>query len=304
MIEQKQPNKALEKNKLRSETPLAIILGCIFIAMAILSSSSSFEVVGTYLVGASPNATVNVFDVGGHFPILINQNAHRETNLTSTLSVTAAQGTNLITVVDASVFTVGDLLEIKDGEIFSNSYLEINNITGNNIKLKVPIGASLPIGTTITKVYVNIATDPIIATASLDNPVIYELHPPIGSNWHITRLIITALDDKTPDDSKFLGETALTNGIILRTNRSGILFNLGHFKNNYDFRQVSYDLLYSEKGGGGLHGMSMRWTFAKAEATLDLDNITDSIQILIQDPELADINNMEWQFQGHRFDID
>jgi len=133
--------------------------------------------------------------------------------------------------------------------------------------------------------------------------LIFELDPPYGTVWQLTRILPTIIDGTVMDDAKFGGISALTNGVTLKaTTEAGRVAIFGNWKSNQDLKLDMYDVGYSDKAPAGSYGLSGRWTFTNAEvvAELDGDDADQKMEILIQD-DLTDLIDFRVKAQGRVF---
>lgn len=141
------------------------------------------------------------------------------------------------------------------------------------------------------------------------------IQPPIGFNWDITRVMFSMIDSSTPDDSKFGGADALTNGLVLRLcrNYGTEYYNLANFKTNGDIANYAYDVSYTTRSGGqGSYGVRSRLTFSGPEKMGSVIRLRggdnpqagpqDQLQILVQD-NLTVLDSFKILFQGHWVDV-
>lgn len=116
----------------------------------------------------------------------------------------------------------------------------------------------------------------------------------------ITRIILRMECASAPDDSKFGDLAALTRGLVFRVVNSfqKTIFN---WKTNGEIAQWSFDLTYTDKAGGGNHGVRARITFAgqdKHGVTLRMQD-TDQLQVIPQD-DLRGLVLLNISAEGHQ----
>ena len=127
------------------------------------------------------------------------------------LSIEIDAGDTTITVADATGFVIGDELKIVEGPIAEIGVLTVTLVTGSVLTLDRPIGNPYTTAAVITEVLTNMAV-----SGTLANPQIFDVMAPIGNVWQITRILFSMVDNVTPDDGRFGGVAALTNGVSLR----------------------------------------------------------------------------------------
>lgn len=217
---------------------------------------------------------------------------------------------NVLAETTGYVPVVGDWLCLKDvdGKAFlQTEILAFTNIVGNqyNFTIDMPLdfGFSVDDGCSINSV--NLAVDGSVT------PITFKISPGGLANnvsWDIVRMMFGFAGDgvgssnEAPDDTGFGTETALTNGIVLRT-VDGITKNIFNAKTNGDLRQRSgNDLLYVDSNRLGLYAVHARRTFNgddKNGVTIRLNGATnDTLELIVQD-DLTDMEEFQVVVQGH-----
>jgi len=221
----------------------------------------------------------------------------RTNGATTTLDVAASSGDTLINVVDTTGFAVGDLVILYNTTITERSHFHITAVNaGVSLTLDRPIDNDFDIGDHVDEIEIGMNQ-----TGSLAAPLSFKVQPIVSERWQITRIMTTMLDQTAMDDAKFGGITALTNGVVIRINKNGVVRTYTHWKNNSDLKDDMYDLEYSTKSPAGFFGLSARWTFTKAEFVADLDGATgDYLEVLVQD-DLSGLDDFEIKAQGRLF---
>jgi len=237
---------------------------------------------------------VHVADVHN---IVVNDYVHRHTTNT-TLAAAASEGDTQITVVDTTDFVVGAYVHM--GPIGNTKEPIHPQVTiapaGGVITLDHPLDFDYANGSDVSVAIVDMTTDS--AGATLAAPVVYRYRPHNGFIEHITRLLFDMTHSTTADDSKFGGEAALTNGIVIRVNINGQYGTFTNWKNNGDIKLDMFDVVYSDKAGGGLHGTNGRGSFSRIGVVIKLDPAQgDFVEFLVQDPQL--VTTLRIKMQGH-----
>lgn len=229
----------------------------------------------------------------GHYSIF-NHYFNLETAVETTTSSQTLADSKTINVVDATGFVIGDKVDIHEAGVHVHTYREIVNIAGTTITLNAAIDKDLPIGSLIEQTNFNMAVD---GSATRK---IYTMKPGLNEVVNITRLLIQIVDGKAADDSKFAGEATLVNGVHIRKNINNTKYEtVAIWKSNKDLKEDMYDVVYSNKAGGGNFGVSGRWTITKAGAVINLDATKNEwLECIIQD-NLSILVDFQIKAQGY-----
>lgn len=247
---------------------------------------------------ASLDGALNVHNADPHH-IVYNQFLHYDTATTTTLAADATAGTSTIVLSSAVGFAIGDEIKIENGAQ-EPVFFVIKNLVGTTVTLDTPTSITHLIGTTVTKIYTNIAQPGITAGASIAAPIIYGSHIPVGTIVHITAMTVIMTDGSAMDFTTFGGITALTNGCVLRANTNGALGSYTNWKSNSDMDTDAFPVRYQTKVGGGLYGLSAIYNIKDStDAIVYLNgSLGDSFQILVQD-DLTALTSFKIKLQGH-----
>jgi len=131
---------------------------------------------------------------------------------------------------------------------------------------------------------------------------VFELQPPAGSIYVVHRLIATVQDGGAWRAEYYGGlGAALTNGVILRVqDDSGTLIEL---TDNYPIKSESawahycYDSMVNALGAGD-NVQSVRWTFAKAGAPIQLVGDRNERLELVFEDDLTGLTGHWFVFEG------
>ena len=225
-------------------------------------------------------------------------------NLGSTLvSVSNLIEDRSIEVVNASSASVGDTVIINRGTTGTTTQIfqgTIQAIASNVITVDTPLNYAFQVGDSVLFRDQKIE----LADGSLV-PIIYDIYLPSGTIYlDITRFIFCIVCSTEPDDSKFGDLAALTNGCVLRHNSVTYgIRNVWNFKTNGDMAALSYDVVYSDKAGGGSFGVRAMLSLSGAHnhgVTIRMEP-GDKMEIVIQD-DLTDLQHFEVVVQGHVVD--
>jgi hypothetical protein len=275
---------------------------------AVLSSTSTNQTNGaqkTQIVDGSGNvigSLENAFDV--HIKDvhddLINRYLVSFSGTTSNLNAAASVGDTALTVVSDAAFTVGDWINITEGNTEETNFIKITAKPGGNVlTLDRPIDNAY---TTGTPAVVEIVENNIASTAgTLAAPISYKIQPPANETWHIIRLLLTISDaTNTAMTINLFGNiAALTNGVVVRRDNNGTKTTLTNWKSNADFYEDAYDVDLTLQSPGTEKGMAVRWTIEKAGSYVKLEGAnSDYLEVLIQD-DLTALDDFQIKIQGH-----
>lgn len=238
---------------------------------------------------------LDVHVADSHFKI-INRYFAQFTGTTSSIDSAVSSGDTFVTVASDAAFSVGNFVDITEGNLEESNFAVITAKPGSNVlTLDRPLDNDYTIAGSVEKVVVDVST----ANGSLGTPIFFEVKPPANGIWHLTRLLVTITDLPQPADNLFHNLSALSHGIVFRENKeqNRILTN---WKRNADMIGDSFDVQYAQKGGGGSDwGVRVRWTFKNADSISRLSGFNgEKIEMIVQD-NLTALNNMEVKLQGH-----
>lgn len=209
-----------------------------------------------------------------------------------------ADGVSRVLVFSAGHgFSVGEDVVLREDTHFMEATVQV--VDGNNITIDTPPLFNYTTAASIERATTNMAVDGSVT------PVVFQVNPPLGVKFHITRVIFFIQDSTAVamDDGKFGNIAALTNGCVLRR-YDGLetSFNVFNYKSNGDLKQRNYDGDYSDKAPAGSYSFTSRRSFSgqdKNGAAIMLDGDKDeSLQVLIQD-DLTALDIVSVIAQGH-----
>lgn len=252
-------------------------------------------IMNNFTAAISSKGYINVHTADQHYKV-INRAFALHTGTMGAFATGPTNGDTQFTLVSATSFSVGDYLEIEEGTTRESSHIVITAISANLITIDRPLENSYSTSATLQILDLNIQS----ANGSLASPISYRIEPPVGEVWHITRIIVSATDNSSLSDDKFISAVALTNGIVLQSG-NGTKRVLTNWKSNSDMVRDSYDLNYNATGGASLNGLRLRWTLRNAGAIVKLDGDEgEFFEILVQDNISAlAITSIKINAQGH-----
>jgi len=215
---------------------------------------------------------------------VVNKYFHQRTGIESNLTIaTSASGTDWnITVVDGSVFTIGDYIRIGNG-LTENTHPRVTAIATNLLTLDRRIDLNHAIGTPVEVSYIDMAATGLIGTIS--DPQEYFVAPDQGDVWYISRILFSMVHSTAGDLGLFGNLSALTNGLVMRVRIDGVYYTFTNWKTNADIKSDMFDVAFDARSGGqGSFGTSGRGTFKETGSVIRLDGDTnDTFEIYIQD---------------------
>ena len=225
-------------------------------------------------------------------PVLIYAN---QIICTTTLTAATALDDYTVSVVDASLMSVGDytgIFNIEGIRFYAGTILSINV---NDITFDTPIDFKYQIGDTV-----QCGTKEMNVDGSI-TPQIFSLRadPGLDIEVDVTRIIIHITDNTAMDDSRFGGILALTNGVVLRR-VDGSYLNILNVKTNGEIGELAFDKTYDDRAPSGFFGLTARLTFAgqsKIGVAIRLGPDED-LQVIIQD-DLTGLESFRIMIEGH-----
>ncbi len=215
-----------------------------------------------------------------------------------------AANSEVLLITSSTAPIVGNFLCIKEGPFFTQ--VEIIDVVG--------AGPDYDVGIAIPSDHDYTAS----ANICLQNcdmningsvtPVEFFVSPmgaSAGTQWDITRMLVSMTHGSAGDDGLFGNLTALTNGTYFRF-EDGTNYNLFNAKENSDFAIEGYDITYpSRSGGGGTAGTRSRITFNGRDKRgvvirLSADS-SDKFLACVRD-DLASLDSFRVKVQGQVVD--
>lgn len=247
----------------------------------------------TYYADEQGRYYANVHDGHPH-NVLINRHFVDFDSSTENPSSAISSGDRTILVASTTGFIVGDHIVIKDasGDIREHHFDITAVVADTSITVNRPIDNAYTTSAVLEEVEIDMNVD------GSGTAVIYDLKPPSDEVWHINRILFDCENDVAVDSADFCGET-LTNGIVIRQNRSIGIQTLSVWKTTGEMAEDMYDVDYPTKVPAGVYAVKGRWTFENADVVLRLDGAQgDSAQVIIQD-DATGMTKLRIKGQGH-----
>jgi hypothetical protein len=234
--------------------------------MAIPQANSIVQVVtptGTWIdVDIIPGASIDVRiqdQTTPQFALFLGESL----DLNVTFRSTQTANLETLNITSATVPIIGNFICAKENAFFTQvEILGVTVIGGGDydIDIAIPLDHEYTVGATIVLQNVDMNVD-----SSLDiNHKDFYVTPEgmsAGTEWDITRMIVSMTHGSAGDDGKFGGIPALALGVYFRI-EDGTNYNLFNAKDNSQFALQGYDITYPiRSGGGGAFGTRSRITF-------------------------------------------
>lgn len=233
--------------------------------------------------------------------VIVNEDFAEDDTASTTVSTASIAGDTALIVADTGGFSASDAVVILESGVKEPSYPIVTAIaagTPGTLTLDRPLDNAYSTSATVERV----VTDMTAAVGTLAAHISYKISPPPGEIWHIMRILLSITSASSPDDGKFGGISALTNGVVLRQNLSTGTRTISNWKSNSDMKADMYDLVYSDKAPAGQYGTNGRFTFKKVDFVPELNGDDgDYLEILIQD-NLSTLGSFNMKAQGHKVD--
>jgi hypothetical protein len=225
---------------------------------------------------------------------VVNELFHLHTGINSTLASPTAIGATSIELVDATGFSVGDIIQINNG-VIETTLPQITAIVTNTLTLDRPLDYAYSAGDSVEVVHADLST----TAGTLATPISHKCQPESGAIWDLERIILSMTHSSAAADDTFGNLAALTNGVLIRANVSGQFLTFTNWKTNRDIRLDMYDVDYTDKAGPSLFGTHGRGSFNRIGITVKLigDN-GDYLEALVQD-DLTGLSSFLINGQGH-----
>ena len=204
------------------------------------------------------NAIINGIDVhiqsqtSQLFQYFLMNEQKTDITLTSAIKV----DDEVINVSASHGFTAasGEYLVVRNGDSFAQ--LKVKSVATNAITVTMPITSNFPLSAIVIRGNINMNIDGDAAPTTF----LYSAHTnenPVVVPIDISTIILTMQHGaNVPDDGKFGGLAALTNGIYFRKVNSDVA-SLGNYQTNQDFKAVGGVVEYTSKAPAGTNGTNI-----------------------------------------------
>ena len=177
----------------------------------------------------------------------------REDKIDITLTAPVSIGNEVINVSAGHGFIAdaGEYITLFKGNVFTQA--KVKSVAANAITIVAPIASAYTVaGTTVVRGNIHMNVDgsggDVEFRANLRDVAI-----PID----ISKIVITMQHGaNVPDDGKFGGLTALTNGVYFRKENASI-FSLGNYTMNQDFKDTGGTVEYTTKAPAGTNATNI-----------------------------------------------
>ena len=200
-----------------------------------------------------------------------------EQKIDITLTAAISEDEEVINVSPGHGFTAvaGEYIVVRDGDVFTQKRVIAVNV--NAISVDMPIANNIPDTADVIRGNINMNRD------GSSTPVDFKYSSNCCGNQDpqipidLSTIIITMQHgSNVPDDGKFGGIAALTEGMYFRKMNGGRV-NLGNYINNQAFKDVGAEVKYTSKAPAGTNATNI---------TFDIETIFG--QVVRMDPRLND----------------
>lgn len=200
-----------------------------------------------------------------------------EQKIDITLTSAISEDDEVVNVSSGHGFTAvdGEYIVIRDGDIFTQA--KVKSVSVDAITVTMPIANNIPDTADVIRGNINMNVDgsstPVDFKYSSNCCGSQDPQIPID----LSTIIITMQHGaNVPDDGKFGGIAALTDGMFFRKMNGGRV-NLGNYINNQAFKDVGAVVEYTDKAPAGTNATNI---------TFDIETIFG--QVVRMDPRLSD----------------
>ena len=276
-----------------------VLIGCMGVAFA--GKSVPVDRFGSPVPKTDANGAQDVF-MQDQTSEVIDLHLSKLIDIVTLINSTSIDDTEIYIETTGTVPGIGNIVCLKEGPAFyQGEMLTVTPISGNQytIGLDTPLDFAFTTAggcsTRSTNLAIDGSTTPQEFTVSPSNLE-------AGTEWDIVRIIIHIQGTGAMDDGLFGDITALTKGVVFRT-ENGIIKNIFNAKSNGDFAEHTFDRSYASKAPAGKTALIIRRTFGgqnKNGVVLRLRSDTlDKFITIVQD-DLSGLEHMHIVVQGHR----
>ena len=170
-----------------------------------------------------------------------------------TLTSPVSEDDTVISVSAGHGFTgaSGEVISIREGDLFEQA--EVISVATNDITIDIPVAKNFTVAAEVYRGNINFNVD----GSSTEVEFKYTINANGITPIDVSKVIITMQHGaNVPDDGKFGGLAALTNGLYFRKVDSTRI-NLGNYKINKDFIDLGAIVTYSDKAPAGTNGTNV-----------------------------------------------
>ena len=195
------------------------------------------------------------------------------------ISLTApiAMDDEVINVSAGHGFTgaAGEYIVVRSGDVFFQA--KVTGVSTNDITIEIPAAVVFPITSAVIRGNIDMNVDGSITPKDFKySSDCCGAQTPVTPIDVGTVIITMQHGSNVPDDGKFGGIAALTNGMYFRK-VNGDRVNLGNYINNQDFKDVGAKVEYTDKAPAGTNATNI---------TFDIENIFG--KVIRIDPRTSD----------------
>lgn len=208
-----------------------------------------------------------------------------------TLASDGAIGDRTITLTSGHSTAVGNYICLKENSRFFQGM--VLNVATDVITLDSPLDYAFTTGASCHRMSIDMTVNGSVT------PQEFQISPPAGTSWDVTKVVFHIEDSTTMDDGTFGGINALTNGIVLQS-RNGIYKNEFNIKRNGDFSLFATKQYVDKPPSGTGYAINATRTFAGQNETGVTIRLTegDTLVLIVQD-DLTGLDVFNIVVHGH-----
>ena len=174
----------------------------------------------------------------------------QKTNITLTSVITMDDEIVNVSPGHGFVAAAGEYIVVRSGDLFTQ--MKVTDVNTNAITVEMPIASDFPGTSTVIRGNINMNIDGNAVPTDFKFTF-----PGAQIPIDLSTIILTMQHGaNVPDDGKFGGLTALSEGIYFRQ-INGNRVNLGNYINNQAFKDVGASVEYTSKAPAGTNGTNV-----------------------------------------------